>query len=75
MHGREPTTETRTETKLALALPCKEEEDRKVNHDIKKGVYLTLCSWQFRILQIQIEVKDEATVDVLCGICIFAIAV
>ncbi len=21
-------------------------------HDIKKGVYLALCSWQFRILQI-----------------------
>ena len=44
-------------------------------HDIKKGVYLTLCSWHIRILQIHIEVKDEATVDVLCGICIFAIVV
>lgn len=36
MHGREPTTETRAETKLAWALPCTEEDDRKVNNDIMK---------------------------------------
>ena len=42
VHGREPTTETRAETKLALALPCKEEEDRKVNHDIRKGAACAL---------------------------------
>jgi hypothetical protein len=47
VHGREPTTETRAETKLALALPCKEEEDRKVNHDIRKGAAcaLFLANW------------------------------
>ena len=44
-------------------------------HDIRKGVYLALRAWQLGILQIQLVVKDEATVDVQCGICIFAIVV
>ena len=41
--------------------------------DIRKGVYLRFVLDSSESSKFKLVVKDEATVDVLCGICIFAI--
>ena len=44
-------------------------------HDIRKGAACALFLTIRNLASSLIDVKNEATVDVLCGICIFAVAV